>query len=128
MTAITSVNPDLFAKIRDSAQMQMLHLSRQAEVLPYFRELDGPARPVVRMEGAERIMLGSNNYLGLTEDRRVLAAAHDALDRYGSGLLAPAFSTARFDCIASSRRSSLAGSAPRTRSYLPRGTTRTLER
>ena len=75
MTAIASVNPDLFAKIRDSAQMQMLHLSRQAEVLPYFRELDGPAGPVVRMEGAERIMLGSNNYLGLTEDRRVLAGA-----------------------------------------------------
>ena len=38
------------------------------------------------MEGAERIMLGSNNYLGLTADPRVRAAARDALDRYGTGL------------------------------------------
>ena len=86
MTAIASVNRDVFAKIRNSTQMQTLHLARQAEILPYFRELDGPAGPVVRMEGAERIMLGSNNYLGLTEDRRVVAGARDALDRYGSGL------------------------------------------
>ena len=38
------------------------------------------------MEGAERIMLGSNNYLGLTADPRVHAAAREALDRYGTGL------------------------------------------
>ena len=38
------------------------------------------------MEGAERIMLGSNNYLGLTADPRVRQAARDALDRYGTGL------------------------------------------
>src|SRR5919199_1896977 len=38
------------------------------------------------MEGAERIMLGSNNYLGLTGDPRVLEAARAALERYGTGL------------------------------------------
>ena len=38
------------------------------------------------MEGAERIMLGSNNYLGLTGDPRVLQGARDALERYGTGL------------------------------------------
>jgi 8-amino-7-oxononanoate synthase len=38
------------------------------------------------MEGAERIMLGSNNYLGLTADPRVREAAAEALDRYGTGL------------------------------------------
>ena len=38
------------------------------------------------MEGAERIMLGSNNYLGLTGDERVLQGARDALERYGTGL------------------------------------------
>ena len=41
-------------------------------MLPYFRVLECPARPVVEMEGAERIMLGSNNYLGLTGDERVI--------------------------------------------------------
>ena len=38
------------------------------------------------MEGAQRIMLGSNNYLGLTGDERVKAGARDALERYGTGL------------------------------------------
>jgi 8-amino-7-oxononanoate synthase len=38
------------------------------------------------MEGAERIMLGSNNYLGLTGDERVKQGARDALERYGTGL------------------------------------------
>ena len=38
------------------------------------------------MEGAERIMLGSNNYLGLTADPRVQDAARAALDKYGTGL------------------------------------------
>ena len=38
------------------------------------------------MEGRERIMLGSNNYLGLTRDPRVKRAAADALERYGTAL------------------------------------------
>jgi 8-amino-7-oxononanoate synthase len=42
--------------------------------------------PVVEMEGAERVMLGSNNYLGLTADERVQQGAMDALVRYGTGL------------------------------------------
>jgi 8-amino-7-oxononanoate synthase len=40
---------------------------------------------VVVIEGKERIMMGSNNYLGLTHHPEVLAAAKAALDRYGSG-------------------------------------------
>jgi 8-amino-7-oxononanoate synthase len=43
------------------------------------------------MEGAERVMLGSNNYLGLTGDRRVIAAAHGALDRFGTGMTGSRF-------------------------------------
>ncbi len=38
------------------------------------------------MEGAPRIMLASNNYLGLTADARVMEGAEDALHRYGTGL------------------------------------------
>ena len=38
------------------------------------------------MEGSERLMLGSNNYLGLTGDPRVKEAAREALERYGTGL------------------------------------------
>ena len=47
--------------------------------------------PVVEMEGAERIMLGSNNYLGLTGDERVMVGAEDALHRYGTGLTGSRF-------------------------------------
>ena len=38
------------------------------------------------MEGRETIMLGSNNYLGLTTDERVKQAARDALEPYGTGV------------------------------------------
>ncbi len=44
-------------------------------MLPYFRLLTSQAGPVVEMEGRETIMLGSNNYLGLTTDERVKQAA-----------------------------------------------------
>jgi 8-amino-7-oxononanoate synthase len=49
--------------------------------LPISRSED----TVVVIEGKERIMMGSNNYLGLTHHPAVLAAAKAALDRYGSG-------------------------------------------
>jgi 8-amino-7-oxononanoate synthase len=64
----------------------LLDAARAADVLPYFHVLSTPAMPVVEMEGAQRIMLGSNNYLGLTGDERVLEGAQDALHRYGTGL------------------------------------------
>src|SRR6476620_8110798 len=77
---------DVFAKARTHDRLEQLKAARDADVLPYFRLLEGPARPVVEMEGAERIMLGSNNYLGLTADERVIEGARDALARYGTGL------------------------------------------
>jgi 8-amino-7-oxononanoate synthase len=77
---------DVFAKVRGHERAEQLRAAREADVLPYFRKLESPAAPVVTMEGAERIMLGSNNYLGLTGDERVIAGARDALERYGTGL------------------------------------------
>jgi len=77
---------DVFEKVRGHERAEQLRAAREADLLPYFRRLESPARPVVEMEGAERVMLGSNNYLGLTEDARVIAGARDALERYGTGL------------------------------------------
>jgi 8-amino-7-oxononanoate synthase len=77
---------DVFAKVRDHDRSAVLAAAREADVLPYFHVLTSPAMPVVEMEGAERIMLGSNNYLGLTGDERVMHGAEDALHRYGTGL------------------------------------------
>jgi 8-amino-7-oxononanoate synthase len=77
---------DVFAKVRGHERAEQLRAAREADLLPYFRTLEGPAGPRVEMDGAERIMLGSNNYLGLTGDPRVIAGAQAALDRYGTGV------------------------------------------
>ena len=66
-------------------------------MLPYFRVLEGPTLPVVEMEGKRRIMLGSNNYLGLTGDERVKQGALDALNRYGTGLTGSRFLNGTID-------------------------------
>ena len=82
---------DVFAKVHGHEREQVLQAARQADVLPYFHVLTSAAMPVVEMEGAERIMLGSNNYLGLTGDERVMQGAEDALHRYGTGLTGSRF-------------------------------------
>src|SRR3954454_15549130 len=80
------VAADLFDKARSHERVEQLKAAREHDLLPYFRLLEGPAGPVVEMDGAERVMLGSNNYLGLTADPRVTEAAHKALDQYGTAL------------------------------------------
>jgi len=77
---------DVFAKVRGHEREELLRAAREQDLMPYFRTVESPAMPVVEMEGAPRIMLASNNYLGLTADERVLQGAQDALHRYGTGL------------------------------------------
>jgi 8-amino-7-oxononanoate synthase len=83
---LVQTSTDVFAKVREHERSAVLAAAREADVLPYFHVLTSPAMPVVEMEGAQRIMLGSNNYLGLTGDERVLDGAQAALHRYGTGL------------------------------------------
>ena len=78
--------PDVFEKIRGHERVALMRAARDAGMLPYFHEVESPAMPIVQMDGAPRIMLGSNNYLGLTGDERVMQGARDALARYGTGL------------------------------------------
>src|SRR5579871_6853764 len=86
MTAI-----DVFAKAREFERLEQLRAAREIGAVPYFHVLEGPTLPVVEMEGKARIMLGSNNYLGLTGDERVKQGALDALHRYGTGLTGSRF-------------------------------------
>jgi 8-amino-7-oxononanoate synthase len=81
-----ATSTDVFAKVRGYEREEMVRAAREADLLPYFRTVESPAMPVVEMEGAPRIMLASNNYLGLTGDERVMKGAQDALHRYGTGL------------------------------------------
>ncbi len=71
---MASTSVDVFAKVRGHERAEQLRAAREADVLPYFRVLEAPgARRSWRWRAAERIMLGSNNYLGLTGDERVAA-------------------------------------------------------
>jgi 8-amino-7-oxononanoate synthase len=80
------IETDLFEKARNHDRREQLELAREGDMLPYFRLLTSQAGPVVSMEGRETLMLGSNNYLGLTGDERVKAAAREALEEYGTAL------------------------------------------
>ena len=82
----TTTPVDVFAKVRDHERAEQLEAAKQGDLLPYFRILTSQAGPVVEMEGRETIMLGSNNYLGLTTDERVKQGARDALEAYGTGV------------------------------------------
>ena len=77
---------DLFQKTRDHERRELIEFARREDLIPYFRQIESESGPVVRMEGRDRLMLGSNNYLGLTGDPRLKQAARDALDQYGTGL------------------------------------------
>ncbi len=91
MADTTRVPVDVFAKTREHDRREQLEAAKEGDLLPYFRLLESAAGPVVQMEGRETIMLGSNNYLGLTGDPRVMQAARDALQTYGSGLTGSRF-------------------------------------
>ncbi|MBR0139988.1 MAG: aminotransferase class I/II-fold pyridoxal phosphate-dependent enzyme [Firmicutes bacterium] len=59
--------------------------SRELGIYPYFHALESRQDTVVQMEGGRRIMLGSNNYLGLTIHPEVIEAGIRAIEKYGSG-------------------------------------------
>ena len=73
---------DLFEKC---FAKQKYDLVKEAGVYPYFHKLNSGQDVVVDMEGERTIMLGSNNYLGLTNHPRVVEAGIKALEKYGSG-------------------------------------------
>ncbi len=60
--------------------------ARKMGVYPFFRPLDFNNGPMAQLEGVEVVMLGSNNYLGLTTDPRVREAAKKAIDTFGTSM------------------------------------------
>ncbi|MBS7263023.1 MAG: aminotransferase class I/II-fold pyridoxal phosphate-dependent enzyme [Eubacteriales bacterium] len=73
---------DLFEKCY---QPSMQDEARALNIYPYFHALESKQDTEVIMEGKRRIMLGSNNYLGLTTDPEVIAAGIEAFRTLGSG-------------------------------------------
>lgn len=78
----SKTNKDLFDKCRAYKRHKV---AQEYGVYPFFRPLDDSEGSRVLIEGKPRIMLGSNNYLGLTHHPEVIAAAKEALERFGTG-------------------------------------------
>ena len=58
---------------------------RKVGLYPYFRVIESAQEPVIVVGGKKMIMIGSNNYLGLTNHPRVKEAAIKAIKKYGTG-------------------------------------------
>ena len=70
----------------------------KAGVYPYFREITSKqSTEVTDIDGHKILMFGSNAYTGLTNDQRVIDAAHRALDKYGSGCAGSRFLNGTLD-------------------------------
>lgn len=70
---------------------------QKAGVYTFFRVVDSAQDPEVVIGGRRMIMLGSNNYLGLTNDARVKEAAIEAIRKYGSGCAGSRFLNGTLD-------------------------------
>ena len=73
---------DLFEKCRSYTRVAE---AKAAGYYPYFIPLEDTEGTEVIINGKRMIMIGSNNYLGLTTHPKVRQAAIDAIDRYGTG-------------------------------------------
>ncbi len=73
---------DLFKKMY---KKQQYDIGKEEGYYPYFHMLTSGQDTEVEMEGIHTIMIGSNNYLGLTSDPSVIEAGIEALKKYGSG-------------------------------------------
>ena len=73
---------DLFEKCRQRSRVDD---AKEKGIYPYFHALETRQDCEVVMEGKRRIMLGSNNYLGLTTEPEVIEAGIRALEQYGTG-------------------------------------------
>lgn len=73
---------DLFTKCANYDTVKKL---KEADIYPYFHRLESKQAPEVVMEGKDIIMIGSNNYLGLTSHPEVMEAGIKAIEKYGSG-------------------------------------------
>ena len=68
-----------------------------AGLYPYFHVVESEQDPEVIVEGRKMIMLGSNNYLGLTSHPKVKEAAIEAVKKYGSGCAGSRFLNGTLD-------------------------------
>jgi 8-amino-7-oxononanoate synthase len=75
---------DIFAKMHTDDSMERVRAAKELGLYPYFLPLEDTEGTEVTMEGRKIIMIGSNNYLGLTTHPKVREAAIAAIKKYGT--------------------------------------------
>jgi 8-amino-7-oxononanoate synthase len=80
---LVAARPSLFDKCQSVAERMRMAVAANAYC--YFREVESPQEPEVVVGGRRLVMLGSNNYLGLTSHPKVKEAAIAAVRQYGTG-------------------------------------------
>lgn len=86
--------PDVFRKCLEYTRVDDV---KKLGLYPYFKPLGGQVGPVMEIDGHSIIMLGSNNYLGLTNNPVVMARAAEAIQRYGTGCTGSRFLNGTLD-------------------------------
>jgi 8-amino-7-oxononanoate synthase len=82
---------DLFDKIATDTLIKRAKEANGVGIYPYFRALSDSEGTTAIFEGKEVVMIGSNNYLGLTTDPRVRQAAIEAVAHYGTSVTGSRF-------------------------------------
>lgn len=85
---------DIFEKCRNFRDADVV---KEAGLYLYFRTISSAQDPVVTIDGRPVVMLGSNNYLGLTNHPEVKRAAQDAIAKYGTGCAGSRFLNGTLD-------------------------------
>jgi 8-amino-7-oxononanoate synthase len=94
MRATKTDRPDIFTKCRNYTRAKE---AMAAGVYPYFLAVEGSEDTEVSIGGKRLIMIGSNNYLGLTHHPKVLEAAEQAARKYGTGCTGSRFLNGTLD-------------------------------
>ena len=85
---------DLFDRCRNFTRAKE---TMEAGIYPYFKPIQSGAGSEVIIDGRKVIMIGSNNYLGLTNHPQVRKAAINAIERYGTGCTGSRFLNGTLD-------------------------------
>ncbi len=82
---------DLYEKIATDNDMRRVREAQSIGIYPYFRALSQSEGVTATIDGKDVVMLGSNNYLGLTTDPRVRQVMIEAVELYGTSVTGSRF-------------------------------------
>ncbi len=85
---------DVFQKCYEYERLENV---KKSGLYPYFIPLGGHVGAEMEIDGHSIIMLGSNNYLGLTDHPRIMEKAKEAIDKYGTGCTGSRFLNGTLD-------------------------------